>query len=39
LRESLKRTSLRRPDLLEQRAMSPLELELLGELRREADPE
>jgi tRNA G37 N-methylase TrmD len=35
----LKRTSLRRPDLLEQRKLSPLEIELLGEIRREADPE
>lgn len=39
LREALKRTSLRRPDLLEQRAMSPLEIELLGEIRRETDPD
>jgi tRNA (guanine37-N1)-methyltransferase len=39
LRQSLKRTSLRRPDLLIQRAMSPLELELLGEIHREAGPE
>jgi len=39
LREALKRTSLRRPDLLEQRALSPLENELLGEIRRETDPE
>lgn len=38
LRQSLQRTLLRRPDLLEQRTMSPLELELLGEIRREADP-
>ncbi len=37
LREALKRTSLRRPDLLERREMSPLEIELLGEVRREAD--
>jgi tRNA (guanine37-N1)-methyltransferase len=39
LREALKRTSLRRPDLLEQRTMSPLEIELLGEIRRETDPD
>ena len=39
LRQALKRTSLRRPDLLEQRAMSPLEVELLGEIHREADPD
>ena len=39
LREALKRTSLRRPDLLEKRAMSPLELELLGEIHREDGPE
>ena len=39
LRQALKRTSLRRPDLLERRAMSPLELELLGEIHREAGPE
>jgi tRNA (guanine37-N1)-methyltransferase len=37
LRAALKRTSLRRPDLLEQRVLSPLEIELLGEVRREAD--
>jgi tRNA G37 N-methylase TrmD len=39
LRQALKRTSLRRPDLLEQRALSPLEVELLGEIHREADPD
>jgi tRNA (guanine37-N1)-methyltransferase len=43
LRQALKRTSLRRPDLLEQRTMSPVELELLkellGEIRREAGQE
>ncbi len=39
LLQALERTSLRRPDLLEQRAMSPLELELLGEIHREAGPE
>ena len=43
LRQALKRTSLRRPDLIEQRAMSSLEkelmTELLGEIRREVGPE
>jgi tRNA (guanine37-N1)-methyltransferase len=31
LRQSLARTRARRPDLLDQRALSPLELELLDE--------
>jgi tRNA (guanine37-N1)-methyltransferase len=39
LRQSLSRTVLRRPDLLEHRVMSPVEIELLGEIRREAGPE
>jgi tRNA (guanine37-N1)-methyltransferase len=39
LRQALRRTSLRRPDLLERRTMSPLEQELLGEIHREAGPE
>jgi len=39
LRQALSRTVLRRPDLLEHRAMSPLELKLLGEISREAGPE
>ncbi len=39
LRQSLRRTALRRPDLLEQRALSPLELELLGERGRDVDPD
>jgi len=42
LRQALSRTAKRRPDLLEQRQMSPLEKELmkelLGEAGREADP-
>ncbi len=37
LKQSLARTWARRPDLLDQRALSPLELELLGELARERD--
>lgn len=37
LKQSLARTRARRPDLLDQRALSPLELELLGELARERD--
>jgi tRNA (guanine37-N1)-methyltransferase len=37
LRQALARTLARRPDLLEQRALSPLEKELLGEIRREGD--
>jgi len=43
LRQALKRTSLRRPDLLEKRALSRLELELmtelLGEIRRDVGAE
>jgi len=34
LRQALARTLARRPDLLERRALSPLEAELLGEIRR-----
>jgi len=34
LRQSLARTRARRPDLLDRRALSPLELELLDELDR-----
>ena len=47
LPQALSRTAQRRPDLLEQRAMTPLELELMQELKqellgatgREADPD
>jgi tRNA (guanine37-N1)-methyltransferase len=42
LKQALARTRARRPELLEQRAMSPLERELLGELesaRGESGPE
>lgn len=39
LRQALSRTAQRRPDLLEHRAMSRVELELLGEIHREAGPE
>lgn len=39
LKQSLARTRARRPDLLATRALSPLERELLDELRREAGPD
>lgn len=39
LKQALARTLARRPDLLEERALSPLETELLGEIRREGGAE
>jgi len=39
LRQALSRTAQRRPDLLENRTMSPVELELLTELLGEIHPE
>jgi tRNA (guanine37-N1)-methyltransferase len=39
LKQALARTLARRPDLLERRALSPLETELLGEIRREGGAE
>lgn len=39
LKQALARTRARRPDLLAARALSPLERELLDELRREAGPD